>query len=282
MITKTTSKLFIAFLFFLGFNNVQAQLDSVHYHDLSMESQWGSTTVNDDFGCFVRITPTTYPATLRGIRGYFRNAAAGSTFKWKVYVDQTGAGNGGGGIFYFSPSPVANPAAGTTNQQYASYIDLTSSNIVIPQGDVYVGAVQTTGFAGFGMDSSSSTAPTRQWQWMTVFNQNYWNTMQSQAANLELGFTAFFTALTTGVNGAYPEEMINVFPNPANNVLHVQLPSTDNAPVIKITDLAGRTVAEQKVIELQTNVNLENFVAGVYVVNIVTDKQVITRKIVKQ
>jgi len=282
MSLKTTKTLFAACLLFLGVNSAVAQLDSVHYHDLSMESQWGSSTVNDAFGCFVRITPTSYPATLRGIRGYFRNGDATSTFKWKVYVDATGAGNGGGGIFYFSPSAITNPSAGTTNQQASSYIDLTSSNIVITQGDVYVGAVQTVGFAGFGMDSSSSTAPTRQWQWMTVFNQNYWNTMQSQAAPLELGFTAFFTAFTTDVNGSYPDEMVNVFPNPATNVLHVQLPSINNNPVIKIFDVMGKQVAEQKVNDIETNIDLSGLTPGMYVVTIVSDAQVITRKIQKQ
>lgn len=282
MNSKTIFNFFAILALILAFStSSRAQIDSVHYHDLSMENQWGSSTAGDNFGCFVRITPTSYPATLRGIRGYFRNAAAGSTFKWKVYVEQTGTGNGGGGIYYFSPTAIANPAAGTTNQTASAYIDLTSSNIVIPSGDVYIGAVQSVGFAGFGMDSSSNTAPTRQWQWMTVFNQNYWNTLQSQAASLELGFTGFFTAMTTGISGAYTEEMINVFPNPATNVLHVQLPSVDNNPVIKIFDVMGKQLAEQKATDVETNFDMNAFAPGMYVVSIVSEAQVITRKVQK-
>ncbi len=282
MNSKTTFSFFAVLALFLGLaTGSRAQIDSVHYHDLSMETQWGSSTTNDQFGCFVRITPTSYPATLRGIRGYFRNAAAGSTFKWKVYVEQTGTGNGGGGIYYFSPTALANPAAGTTNQTASAYIDLTSSNIVIPSGDVYIGAVQTVGFAGFGMDSSSNTAPTRQWQWMTVFNQNYWNTLQSQTANFDLGFTGFFTAMTTGIDGSYAEEMINVFPNPATNVLHVQLPSVDNNPVIKLFDVMGKQVAEQKAIAIETTIDMSAFASGMYVVSVVSNAQVITRKVQK-
>src|SRR4051794_20016869 len=96
------------FLFFSITTSGYAQVDSLFYHDGVMESQWGSSTVNDNFGCFVRFTPNTYPATLLGIRGYFRNAGANSTIKWKVYADPNGNANGGVGIIYTSPSSVPN------------------------------------------------------------------------------------------------------------------------------------------------------------------------------
>src|ERR1700751_4986861 len=128
---KTTKKLFAAILFCLGANFSFAQLDSIRYHDGHMESQWGSSTSGNQFGCFVRITPPSYPATLRGIRGYFRNADATSTIKWAVSADPNSLANGGVTIAYSSPSSIANPAAGTTNQQYTGYIDLTASNIII-------------------------------------------------------------------------------------------------------------------------------------------------------
>jgi hypothetical protein len=278
---KITKKLFAAILFSLSVNFVFAQLDSIRYHDGHMESQWGSSTVGDNFGCFVRITPPSYPATLRGIRGYFRNGDAASTFKWKVYKDPGSLANGGVTQLYLSSNAIANPSAGTTGQQATSYIDLTSSAIVITSGDVYVGAVQSVGWAGFGTDSSGSTAPNRQWQWMYQFSTNYWNTMASQTVSLELGFTAFFTAFTTGVNGTYSEEMINVFPNPSTNVLHVQLPSAENNPVVRIFDVMGKQVAEQKASDIETNFDMSTFAPGVYIVKITTDKQVITRKVQK-
>jgi hypothetical protein len=244
-----------------------------------MESQWGSSLVSNNFGCFVRITPPSYPATLRGIRGYFRNADATSTIKWKVYSDPNSLATGGVTQVFLSPNPFANPSAGTTGQQYTAYVDLTASNIIITQGDFYVGAVQTVGWAGFGIDSSGNTAPNRQWQWDYQF-ANHWNTMQSQTVSLELGFTAFFTPFTTGI-GTYTDEMINVFPNPSTNVLHIQLPSADNNPVVKIFDTMGRQVAEQKVKDIETNFDMSSFAPGIYVVSIVTDKQVITRRIQK-
>jgi len=278
---KTTTKFLSVIVFCFCANFSFAQLDSVLFHDGHMENQWGSSTSADAFGCFIRVTPTSYPATLRGIRGYFRNGDATSTIKWKVYTDPSGAANGGVTQMYLAPNAIANPSAGTTGQQYTAYIDLTSNNLTIAQGDLYIGAVQTVGFAGFGIDSSGNTAPTRQWQWMTAFGSNYWNTMTSQALEpYELGFTAFFTKFTTNID-AYTDEMINVFPNPSTNVLHVQLPSANNNPVVKIFDAMGRQVAEKKVIDMETNFDMSDLAPGVYVVSIITDKQVITKKVQK-
>jgi hypothetical protein len=79
---------------------------------MQMETQWGSSTAGDQFGCFVRITPPSYPATLAGIRGFFRNADPGSTIKWKIYSDPSGLANGGVNALYLSPTAIVNPAAG--------------------------------------------------------------------------------------------------------------------------------------------------------------------------
>src|ERR1700751_4932715 len=91
---------------------VSAQVDSVYYHDGVFESQWGSSTGNDQFRLFVRATPNTYPSQLKGIRAYFRNAAVGAMYKWCVYSDVTGAANGGVTPMYISSAAIPNPAAG--------------------------------------------------------------------------------------------------------------------------------------------------------------------------
>src|SRR6476620_10088648 len=93
--------LFSCFVLFIPAMS-EAQIDSVYYHDSQFESQWGSSTGNDLFRLYVRVTPNTYPATLKGIRCWFRNAPAGATFKWTVYTDAAGAANGGVTNVYMS------------------------------------------------------------------------------------------------------------------------------------------------------------------------------------
>ena len=75
----------------------------------------------------------------------------------------------------------------------------------------------------------------------------------------------------------------SVFPNPATN--NVTIATTNNAIVngITITDLNGRTV---KTFTLNAganaNVNIAELSAGVYMMNIASDKGTVTKKIVKQ
>lgn len=263
--------------------NASAQLDSVLYHDMQMETQWGSSTAADQFGCFVRITPPSYPATLRGIRGFFRNADPGSTIKWKVYADPSGMANGGTSIVYLSPAAIPNPATGgIANQQYDAYVDLTAENIVINAGDLYVGAVQTTNFFGAGIDHvpSNNVAPDRQWQWMNIFSTDYWNTMSSQAADGQLGFTAFFSSFGTGMNEMQNEKM-NVYVDPAGGHLHIQFPSRNFSGALQIVDVMGRILSEQKVTACDLRIDISTLKAGIYFVSVRSGHEVIQRRIEK-
>jgi len=227
-----------------------------------MESQWGSSQSNDQFGCFVRITPLSYPATLIGIRGYFRNADASSMIKWKVYGDPGGTAAGGVSVLYTSPAAMANPAAGgNANQDYTAYVDLTSNNIVINSGDVYIGAVQNIGFFGAGIDNApnSTVAIDRQWQWMNVFNTNYWNTLASQASGGQFGFTAFFNAFTTGMQDTHTNGNA-VFPNPVSE--YITIPSHDQFNSLRLYDGLGNVV---KLFEVTDHLFVGDIPKGFYI-----------------
>ena len=226
-------------------NRASAQLDSILYHDTQMESQWGSSTVNDQFGCFVRVTPTVYPATLRGIRAYFRNADAASTFKWKVYSDSSGSMNGGVTQIYISPVAIPNPSSGgIPDQQYTAYVDLTSDNLVIDSGDVYIGVVQSVAYFGAGIDNApdNNVAVNRQWQWMNVFNVDYWNTLASQASSGQFGLTAFFTSSTIGINETGTEVGQLLFPNPATD--YISIFSSQKILSVTLLNIVGERVKE--------------------------------------
>lgn len=270
-------------IFCLSVNTASAQLDSILYHDAQMESQWGSSTVGDLFGCFVRVTPPSYPATLVGIRGYFRNAAATSTIKWKVFSDPNGSANGGVSTIYVSPTAVPNPAAGgAVDQQYTAYVDLTGNNVTIAAGDLYVGAVQSAGFFGAGIDNApnGTVAIDRQWQWMYLASQNYWNTLSSQAATGQFGFTAIFSPFAIGINEAV-DSRISLFMDQLNDVLFIKMPVADLHAEVKITDLSGRLVATHMISGTETMVDMSGVTPGIYAVVVQSAKTAFTGKIEK-
>jgi hypothetical protein len=261
----------------------KSQNDSILYHDRQMESQWGSSTTNDDFGCFVRFTPSSYPAWLTGVKAFFRNAGSNSTFKWKIYSDPFGMSNGGINSVYISQSPIVNPAAGgISNQQYSIFTDLTSDSISITSGDFYVGVVQTTDFFGIGIDNApdDSVAIDRQWQWMTVFGQNYWNTLASQASAGQFGITAFINSFQTQVDKT-SETAIRIFYSNPDNLLYVDCGENVMEVLITVSDISGRTIFSEKNNIQQAYVNLTDFESGIYLVSVIAKDKIFSKKIFK-
>ncbi len=254
--------LFLAFIL-----SANAQTDSLYYHDMDMESQWGSSTVNDEFGCFVRFTPPVYPATLTGVRGYFRNASTSSEIRFKVYTDPGGNAAGGVNQVYISSNAVINPAAGgIPDQDYTQYENLVANNIVVYAGDVYVGAVQTVDFFGIGIDNlpNSMVAVDRQWQWMTVFGNNYWNTLASQASSGQFGITAFFEPFFTGIS-QQDENFGSFFMDHQADILTIRIPGTPEKIQLRLFDVSGKLLLTQQLHDSDNAIDMENFTNGIYI-----------------
>lgn len=70
---------------------------------------------------------------------------------------------------------------------------------------------------------------------------------------------------------------VSLFPNPANSVFY--LSSDENIEYIAISDLAGRLVHRQVVMNSSIQVNTQELPSGFYLVNIVTGSGMITKKL---
>jgi Secretion system C-terminal sorting domain len=279
---KTIKLLFIISTFLLVKYGNSQSVDSILYHNDTMESQWFGSMQGNTFGCFVRFTPTSYPDTLVGVRGFFREATSNSTIRWKVYFDTNSLDSGGVTQRYLSPAPIPNPAAGgPPNQTFDIYTDLRAAAILVKKGDVYLGAVEDTGEFGMGIDTVGNIAINRQWQWETIFSDNYWNTMTSELAPGQLGITAFFSVpVSTGL----PDIISNssyAYLSTADNILHVLVTSVSNNPLVKIYDVSGRQLAAQNLHVLNTSINMNGFATGVYIVNIISDNGSSCHKVIK-
>jgi len=84
------------------------------------------------------------------------------------------------------------------------------------------------------------------------------------------------------------ETDVNIYPNPAREVLYIDIPSFENLKHlnIEICDLAGRTVRTvetQNFASLQgnTTINVSTLPQGIYFVKIHTDKGVVTKRFIK-
>lgn len=260
-----------------------AQNDSMQYHDNVFESQWGSSTANDNFRYAVRFTPANYPATLVGIRAWFRNAQAGSTFKWVVYSDPNSLVNGGTNQLYISTNAIANPSAGgVTDSAYMAYIDLSAFNLTINAGDFYAGVSSTSGWQGLAIDNQPATNAydNRQWTYTYIFSSGNWQTLASQASSGQWGITAFFApSTTTGIssgNSQSPE----IAPNPAAD--HFTLKNVSRNTQLFLYDATGNLVLSETIETENAEIDTRDISAGIYFLILRDDKQTFTGRLVRQ
>ncbi|MEM9544739.1 MAG: M43 family zinc metalloprotease [Bacteroidota bacterium] len=78
----------------------------------------------------------------------------------------------------------------------------------------------------------------------------------------------------------FDEDGFNAYPNPATTELTIS--SEDEITTLKIVDITGRLMNNQKVNAKQTQVDVSTFRPGIYMISIETEEEVLTKKFIKQ
>jgi photosystem II stability/assembly factor-like uncharacterized protein len=85
----------------------------------------------------------------------------------------------------------------------------------------------------------------------------------------------------TGINQTEQTSAINIYPNPTNGIIKLDIPGNQQVESVVISDMTGRKVVQKN--NLFTNeIHLQSLPDGFYSVQIVTDKQQYFGKIIKQ
>jgi hypothetical protein len=79
-------------------------------------------------------------------------------------------------------------------------------------------------------------------------------------------------------------DKVKIYPNPANSVLNIEFPSYYNIQntTIEIVDLNGRTMLKTRPVYVTTQLYINEFNSGLYLVKIQNDNTLITKKIIIQ
>ncbi len=89
--------------------------------------------------------------------------------------------------------------------------------------------------------------------------------------------------ITAGISESKMPRNINLFPNPASSDFTITSNSLLNDCSIKIYDAAGKLVKEIQGANSQSIiVSINNFASGIYTVQLVTNSEIITKKLIKQ
>lgn len=86
---------------------------------------------------------------------------------------------------------------------------------------------------------------------------------------------------TVGIN-EITDDNIQIYPNPAKNIVNIVLPEFKKVNTIRVIDNLGRTVFNAKPTNTNTQINLENVATGFYTLLIQSDNLTISKKIIKE
>ena len=86
---------------------------------------------------------------------------------------------------------------------------------------------------------------------------------------------------TTGIDISPKQISVSIFPNPADNILTVQLAELSDA-AITLTDIEGKVVMQKLVSQNQFQLDISSLPKATYFLNIKTAKGQFNQKILKQ
>jgi hypothetical protein len=97
-------------------------------------------------------------------------------------------------------------------------------------------------------------------------------------------FSETLTVLTLPLREGVAENQIEVFPNPADNIVNINFnQTTDEQVLVAIYDLSGRLILQQNVISNNAaQINISDLAAGNYIIRIQTNEQNYTEMLVKE
>ncbi len=89
--------------------------------------------------------------------------------------------------------------------------------------------------------------------------------------------------LGTATKELYTDNQLEVFPNPVQNILNVDLKGNDGVAVIQLFDINGTQVMSKRTASVRSQMNLSTLPAGIYLMKVVKDGVVVSKtKVVKQ
>ncbi|CAM2968117.1 Por secretion system C-terminal sorting domain-containing protein [Flavobacterium succinicans] len=77
------------------------------------------------------------------------------------------------------------------------------------------------------------------------------------------------------------ENQVLLHPNPASNLINIELEDITASKIV-ILDMNGRKHKSVNILDKKTVINISNLVSGIYLIQITTDKGIVSKKIVKE
>ena len=94
---------------------------------------------------------------------------------------------------------------------------------------------------------------------------------EGNEANNFVQFTYKYDANYVGINDINQNNIVSIFPNPANDFFKIRIPENIQNPEIIISNILGKTVSEIQTQNSEISINAKNFSSGIYFVSILSN-----------
>ena len=84
------------------------------------------------------------------------------------------------------------------------------------------------------------------------------------------------------INESYKDNAVVIYPNPANDLLTIELTLLNNSTEIKIYNINGQIVKSEEVSELISQIDISSLPIGIYCLKLKNNDTIVTRKFIKQ
>ncbi|TRW25710.1 T9SS type A sorting domain-containing protein [Flavobacterium zepuense] len=180
---------------------------------------------------------------------------------------------------------------GSTGNTVTFYVKSLSDSYGLEEYNVGIYAGPGTPDAGdFEIIRDTEEAPFGEWEAVTIAIPSDYDAQSVRIGIHNVGVDHYmfmvddFSVTTTGTVSVKDvlASKFSVSPNPATNVININNAENILVNNVSIVDINGRTVNSKSFDGVASaQINISNLAAGVYMMNIASDKGVITKKIIK-
>jgi Secretion system C-terminal sorting domain len=168
-------------------------------------------------------------------------------------------------------------AAGATN---TSTFSITAGTSQIAAAQTIAVGTGTATTSAFALKTFTFTPPTTGVYYIGVRNTSPINGVANSVHAL---IVDNFTVTQTLANNEVLETKFATYPNPAKNVINVANTTDALISGVEITDINGRVVKNQQFSNLaEVQVTVSDLAQGIYTMKIVSDKGIVTKKVIKE
>lgn len=97
-----------------------------------------------------------------------------------------------------------------------------------------------------------------------------------------VAFMNFTTNVATAVTTPVTKSSINLYPNPASDILNIEVQSLSTQSEIEIIGIDGKVVKSIKLINLKTSISISNIPKGIYLCRLYNGTEISNSKFIKQ